>query len=56
MRSLFPLWALTGLKFVMPSLADYPILVNKEELTTVTLFYDCLLYTSGMVWKIRRIY
>lgn len=40
MRSLFPLWALTGLKFVMPSLADYPILVNKEELTTVTLFYD----------------
>ncbi len=40
MRSLFPLWALTGLKFIMPSLADYPILVNKEELTTVTLFYD----------------
>ena len=40
MRSLFPLWALTGLKFVMPSLANYPILVNKEELTTVTLFYD----------------
>ena len=39
-RSLFPLWALTGLKFVMPSLANYPILVNKEELTTVTLFYD----------------
>ena len=48
MRSLFPLWALTGLKFVMPSLADYPILVNKEELTTVTLFYDAY-YDFGIV-------
>ncbi len=48
MRSLFPLWALTGLKFVMPSLADYPILVNKEELTTVTLFYDAY-YDFGVV-------
>ncbi len=48
MRSLFPLWALTGLKFFMPSLANYPILVNKEELTTVTLFYDAY-YDFGIV-------
>ena len=39
-RSLFPLWALTGLKFVFPYLISFPIYVNKEELTTVTLFYD----------------
>lgn len=39
-RSLFPLWALTGLKFVFPYLISFPIYVNKEELTTVTMFYD----------------
>ncbi|RGY96094.1 O-antigen polymerase [Clostridium sp. AM58-1XD] len=40
MKSLFPLWALTGLKFLYPALINYPIIVNKEELTTLTLFYD----------------
>ncbi|WP_367565943.1 O-antigen polymerase [Lacrimispora sp.] len=40
LRMLFPLWALTGLKFLVPSLVDFPIYVTKEELTTVTLFYD----------------
>lgn len=39
-RSLFPVWALTGLKFVFPYLISFPIYVNKEELTTLTLFYD----------------
>ena len=39
-RGLFPLWALTGLKFLVPSLIYYPIYVNKEELTTLTMFYD----------------
>ncbi len=39
-RGLFPLWALTGLKFLDPALTAYPIYVTKEELTTVTLFYD----------------
>lgn len=39
-RSLFPLWALTGLKFLFPYLVSFPIYVNKAELTTVTLFYD----------------
>ena len=40
LRILFPLWALTGLKFLVPSLVNFPIYVTKEELTTVTLFYD----------------
>ena len=40
LRSLFPLWALTGLKFLVPSLVQFPIFVNKTELTTLTLFYD----------------
>lgn len=39
-RGLFPLWALTGLKFLVPSLIYYPIYVTKEELTTLTMFYD----------------
>ena len=39
-KGLFPLWALTGLKFLKPELVAYPIFTTKEELTTVTLFYD----------------
>jgi oligosaccharide repeat unit polymerase len=48
MRMLFPLWALTGLKFLVPSLVEFPIYVTKEELTTVTLFYDSF-YDYGIV-------
>lgn len=40
LRMLFPVWALTGLKFLKPELAAFPIYTTKEELTTVTLFYD----------------
>ena len=40
LRGLFPLWALTGLKFVFPQLINFPIYVDKKELTTLTLFYD----------------
>lgn len=40
LRMLFPLWALTGLKFLRPSLVNFPLFVTKKELTTVTLFYD----------------
>ena len=47
MKGLFPLWALTGLKFVYPKLVDFPIFVNKTELTTVTLFYDAF-YDFGI--------
>ncbi len=39
-RGLFPLWALSGLKFVFPQLINFPIYVNKKELTTLTMFYD----------------
>lgn len=40
LRMLFPLWALTGLKFVFPQLVSFPLYVTKTELTTLTLFYD----------------
>ncbi|PPK80943.1 oligosaccharide repeat unit polymerase [Lacrimispora xylanisolvens] len=48
LRMLFPLWALSGLKFLVPALVDFPIYVTKEELTTVTLFYDSF-YDFGIV-------
>ena len=46
-KGLFPLWALSGLKFIYPKLVDFPIFVNKTELTTVTLFYDAF-YDFGI--------
>lgn len=39
-KGLFPLWALTGLKFLKPELVAFPLYTTKEELTTVTLYYD----------------
>ncbi len=48
LRMLFLLWALTGLKFLVPSLVNFPIYVNKEELTTLTLIYDAY-YDFGIV-------
>lgn len=47
-RMLFPLWALTGLKFMFPYLISFPIYVDKAELTTLTMFYDAF-YDFGMV-------
>lgn len=46
-KGLFPLWALTGLKFLKPELVAFPLYTTKEELTTVTLFYDAY-YDFGM--------
>ena len=40
LRMLFPVIALTGLKFLYPQLAAFPLYTTKEELTTLTLFYD----------------
>ncbi len=40
LKGLFPFWALTGLKFAFPGLINFPIYVNKKELTTLTMFYD----------------
>lgn len=39
---------LNGLKFIKPELVDFPIYTTKEELTTVTLFYDAY-YDFGVV-------
>ncbi|MBR5267725.1 MAG: oligosaccharide repeat unit polymerase [Lachnospiraceae bacterium] len=47
-KGLFPLWALTGLKFIKPELVAFPLYTTKEELTTVTLFYDAY-YDFGMI-------
>ena len=47
LKGLFPLWALTGIKFIYPKIVDFPIFVNKTELTTVTLFYDAF-YDFGI--------
>lgn len=48
MKGLFPLWALTGLKFFFPQLINYPIYVDKKELTTLTMFYDAY-YDFGWI-------
>ena len=48
LRMLFPLWALTGLKFLVPQLVNFPIYVDKEELTTLTLIYDAY-YDFGIL-------
>ncbi len=48
LRMLFPVWALTGMKFFYPSLTAFPIYVTKEELTTVTLLYDAY-YDFGII-------
>ena len=48
MKGLFPLWALTGLKFFFPQLINFPIFVDKKELTTLTMFYDAY-YDFGWI-------
>ena len=47
-RMLFPFFALTGLKFLFPQLTTLPAFTTKEELTTLTLFYDAY-YDFGVV-------
>ena len=39
-RMLFPVFALTGLKFVFPHLTGSALYLTKPELTTLTMFYD----------------
>lgn len=48
LKGMFPLWALTGLKFLVPELVNWPLYTTKEELTTVTLFYDAY-YDFGIL-------
>ena len=40
LRMCFPLFALTGLKFLRPELVSFPIYITKTELTTVGIIYD----------------
>ena len=40
MKQLFPVFALTGLKFIRPELVNYPIVTTIEELNTLTVIYD----------------
>lgn len=47
-RMLFPVFALTGLKFVFPQLTAYPLYITKPELTTLTMFYDAY-YDFGVM-------
>ena len=49
-RQLFPLFALTGLKFVLPDwmISTIPTYITKEELTTVTILYDAY-YDFGLI-------
>ena len=48
MRMLFPVFALTGLKFVFPQLTSYTVYLTKPELTTLTMFYDAY-YDFGVL-------
>lgn len=47
-RMLFPFFALTGLKFVIPWVTQFPNYVTKTELTTFTMFYDAY-YDFGVI-------
>lgn len=40
LKMLFPVFALSGLKFVFPELVNFPIYITKSELNTYTMFYD----------------
>lgn len=40
LKMLFPVFALSGLKFIFPQLVSFPIFITKPELTTLTMFYD----------------
>lgn len=48
LKMLFPVFALTGLKFVFPQLVTFPIYITKTELTTLTMFYDAY-YDFGVI-------
>lgn len=48
MKMLAPFWTLTGLKFLVPTLTAFPYYVTKEELTTLTMFYDAY-YDFGVI-------
>jgi oligosaccharide repeat unit polymerase len=40
LKQLFPVFALTGTKFIWPQLVNFPLYVVKEEINTLTIIYD----------------
>ena len=40
LKSIFPILALTGLKFKLANLLSFPLFITKTELTTLTIIYD----------------
>lgn len=48
LRQLFPLFALTGTKFIWPELVNFPLYVVKEEINTLTIIYDAY-YDFGII-------
>ena len=48
LRMTAPVWTFSGLKFFFPVLTDFPLYITKEELTTLTMFYDSY-YDFGII-------
>ncbi len=48
LKQLFPVFALTGTKFIWPQLVNFPIHVVKEEINTLTIIYDAY-YDFGII-------
>jgi oligosaccharide repeat unit polymerase len=48
LKQLFPLFALTGTKFIWPQLVNFPLYVVKEEINTLTIIYDAY-YDFGII-------
>ncbi len=48
LRQLFPVFALTGTKFIWPQLVNFPLYVVKEEINTLTIIYDAY-YDFGII-------
>ena len=47
-KMLFPVFALTGLKFVFPEMLAFPVYITKTELNTLTIIYDAF-YDFGII-------
>ncbi|MEG2483124.1 MAG: O-antigen polymerase [Lachnospiraceae bacterium] len=48
LKMLFPVFALSGMKFLFPQLVAFVPFITKPELTTLTMFYDAY-YDFGMI-------
>lgn len=48
LKGLYPFLTFSGIKFFVPSLVQFPMYVNKAELTTTTIIYDAY-YDFGVI-------